>query len=221
MKEQVLAIGTHPDDIEIGCGGTLALLKERGCKISNIIVTSGEEGGLQISKSELSKTREQEAIQSGIILGSDDIQFLREPDGLTSFSKETKIRLISFLRQIRPSIIFVHAPSDQFPDHKIVHQLSMSAIQAAQGPWYPEALGDPHRVQSIYGFEVWNPIQAPQLYSDITSVIHRKIEVLRLHKSQMEDINYIEAVMGLARYRGALSMSGEYAEAFEVLKSTL
>lgn len=219
MKKIALAIGAHPDDIEIGCGGTISVLKDQGYEIVFLVVTSGEEGCNLLSKNLVAQKRETEARNSSAALGASEIIFLLEPDGLTSFSKELKIRLISLLRRIRPQTVFVHAESDHFPDHQVVHQLTMAAILACQGPWYPEAYGLPHRIQSVYGYEVWNPINRPQLVIDITNFIDRKTEALRLHASQIDRVNYIEAVLGLARYRGVTSMSGEYAEAFEIIQS--
>lgn len=219
MNKTILAIGAHPDDIEIGCGGTLALLKKQGYVLNFVIVTSGEEGSLDIPQEHLKKIRENEAIHSARLLGAKDIIFFRENDGLTQVRKKTKIRLISIIRVLKPAIVFTHAGSDRFSDHKIVHDVSLAAIQAAQGPWYPNALGKPHSPSHIFGYEVWNPINEPQLLNDITQTIDKKISALKKHASQTANVNYLAAVQGLAAYRGALSMKGPFAEAFEVIKS--
>jgi LmbE family N-acetylglucosaminyl deacetylase len=217
MTKTVLAIGTHPDDIEIGCGGTLMLLKDQGYQLVHLIVTSGEEGSNLISKRDLTLKREGEAKESAQFLGTANVIFLKELDGLTAFSKETKIKLISILREVRPEIIFTHSSSDFFPDHQIVHQLSHAAIVGASGPWYSEAGFVPHQVKNIYGYEVWNPMPKYQLAMDISSVIEQKLQALRIHSSQVNKIDYVEAIRGLGRYRGVMTMTGEYAEAFEVL----
>lgn len=167
----------------------------------------------------VAQKREIEAKNSSVVIGASKIIFLQEPDGLTSFSKEMKIRMVSILRRIRPQIVFVHAESDHFPDHQVVHKLTMTAIQACQGPWYPEATGLSHNIQTVYGYEVWNPINRPQFVFDITHFINRKIEALKLQVSQVGEVNYIEAVLGLARYRGVTSMLGNFAEAFEIIQS--
>lgn len=219
MKRIVLAIGTHPDDIEIGCGGTLLTLRELGYDLIHLIVTSGEEGSLETTKKRTANNRESEANESAKILGASKIIFFREPDGLASFSKELKVRLISLLRELRPETIFTHAESDHFPDHQVVHHLTKSAIQLSAGPWYPEAGLSPHQVKNVYGYEVWNPISKYQFAIDISSKLNRKIEALNQHRSQLRKINYTEAVKGLARYRGVTSMVGDYAEVFEVIKS--
>lgn len=215
----ILAIGTHPDDIEIGCGGTLALLQQQGYRICHLIVTSGEEGSLQIPLDELAATRESEARAAAQILGTSDVFFMREPDGLTHFTKAMKQKLISMLRDIRPQIVFTHAKSDHFPDHRVIHELTLSALAAAAGPWYPGGgPGKPHSVEDVYGYEVWNPIPEPALFVDITSTMEQKLTALQAHRSQIQDVDYVGAVQGLARYRGAMARAGKAAEAFEVLQ---
>jgi N-acetylglucosamine malate deacetylase 1 len=218
MKKTILAIGAHPDDIEIGCGGTLSLLKEKGHDLIHLIITSGEEGDFHYTKKHTSEKREAEANQSAALLKASQVIFFREPDGMTTFSKETKTRLISVLREIRPDIIFTHARSDHCPDHQIVHQLTRASVLGANGPWYPDAGGIPHQATEIYGYEVWNPISDFQMAFDISTVIDRKIELIRCHQSQINDVDYVGAVTGLAKYRGIMSMTGSYAEVFEVLK---
>lgn len=219
MKKTILAIGTHPDDIEIGCGGTLLKLCERGYELIHLVITSGEEGSHQGSKAVIASNREVEASDSAKMLGASRVIFFREPDGLTSFSKELKIRLISLLRELRPEIIFTHAGSDHFPDHLVVHNLTKAAVQASSGPWYSDTGFSPHHVKNVYGYEVWNPISNYQISFDITSQIPLKMAALNQHRSQLKEINYTEAVKGLARYRGVTTMAGEYAEVFEVIRT--
>jgi len=221
MKKVVLAIGAHPDDIEIGCAGTLALLKNQGHEVIHLIVTSGEEGKQSLSKNALKRIREAEAGRSARIIGSSRILFFGAPDGLTSFSKKMKIRLVALLRELCPDIVFTHGSSDHFPDHQIVHQMTMSSILAAGGPWYSDVPQPPHKVPQVYGYEVWNPISKYQLAVDISSVMSMKLEAIQAHSSQTADVDYVGAVSGLAKYRGATSMSGEFAEVFEILKGTL
>ena len=217
MKKRILAIGTHPDDIEIGCGGTLCLLADKGYEIKFIVITSGEEGAL-LDKDALRIRREDEARNSALVLGVKEIIFLRESDGLTTFSKEAKLKIIKIIREFRPDIAFIHSSYDCFLDHQIVSELSKSAIQVAGGPWYPEGGSSPHKIADVFGFEVWNPIQQPQLTIDITESIESKLKALEQHKTQIAYVNYIGAVRGLNEYRGAITMTGKYAESFEVVQ---
>lgn len=218
MKPRVLAIGTHPDDIEIGCGGTIRLLADQGHEIKFIVVTSGEEGSLELRKEQLRKDRKTEASKSAKVLGATDVIFFDEPDGLTQATKETKVKLIQFIRDFKPEVVFIHSSHDCFPDHQVVSQLSKSAIQAASGPWYSDAGLVPHQVRDVFGFEVWNALQSPQMNINIERSIDRKIQALSCHSSQIADFNYVGAVRGLNEYRGAVTVTGKYAESFEVIK---
>ncbi len=218
MKKKILAIGAHPDDIEIGCGGTLSILKDQGHELTHLIVTSGEEGGYSTNKIELAQQREIEARNAARVLKADNVLFFNEADGANNFSKQTKIRLISVIRKLQPDIIFTHAKSDHFPDHQLVHKLTKAALLAAAGPWYSDAGTDVHQVNEVYGYEVWNPISEYQVAMNITEVMERKIAAIQQHRSQINDVDYVEAVRGLAKYRGVMSMIGLYAEVFEVLR---
>lgn len=218
MKKNILAIGTHPDDIEIGCGGTIRLLADQGHVIKFVVVTSGDEGSLFLDKEHLQKIRKSEAVKSAHILGASEVLFFDEPDGLDHVTNKSKLNLIHIVRDFKPEIVFIHSSYDHFPDHQVVSQFSQSAIQAASGPWYRDAGLTPHCVRNVFGFEVWNPIQAPQMTINIENSMDRKIEALSCHTSQTDHLNYVGAIRGFNEYRGMISMSGKYAESFEVIR---
>ena len=217
----ILAFGAHPDDIEFGCGGTVRKLIEKGWSAVHVCVTSGEAGSSTIDRATLAATREQEALRAAEVLGAERVHFLRAADGLTQYSRDHKIAVINLIREVRPEILFVHASSDQFPDHKLIHELVMSAVAGAAGPWYQESIGEPHLPGTILGYEVWHPLNIYQLSVDITTTVERKLAALRCHQSQIESTHYDEASLGLARYRGVMSFSSTHAEVFEVLRTSL
>jgi LmbE family N-acetylglucosaminyl deacetylase len=217
----ILAFGAHPDDIEFGCGGTVRKLIEKGWSAVHVCVTSGEAGSSTIDRATLAATREQEARWAAEVLGAERVHFLRAADGLTQYSRDHKIAVINLIREVRPEILFVHASSDQFPDHKLIHELVMSAVAGAAGPWYQESIGEPHLAGTILGYEVWHPLNTYQLSVDITTTVERKLAALRCHRSQIEATHYDEASLGLARYRGVMSFSSTHAEVFEVLRTSL
>lgn len=217
----ILAFGAHPDDIEFGCGGTVRKLIEKGWSAVHVCVTSGEAGSSTIDRATLAATREQEARRAAEVLGAERVHFLRAADGLTQYSRDHKIAVINLIREVRPEILFVHASSDQFPDHKLIHELVMSAVAGAAGPWYQESIGEPHLPGTILGYEVWHPLNIYQLSVDITTTVGRKLAALRCHRSQIEATHYDEASLGLARYRGVMSFSSTHAEVFEVLRTSL
>ena len=217
----ILAFGAHPDDIEFGCGGTVRKLIEKGWSAVHVCVTSGEAGSSTIDRATLAATREQEARRAAEVLGAERVHFLRAADGLTQYSRDHKIAVINLIREVRPDILFVHASSDQFPDHKLIHELVMSAVAGAAGPWYQESIGEPHLARTILGYEVWHPLNTYQLSVDITTTVERKLAALRCHRSQIEATHYDEASLGLARYRGVMSFSSTHAEVFEVLRTSI
>ena len=216
----VLSIGAHPDDIEIGAAGALLKLKDQGYRLVHLVVTNGDAGSLEIPKAELAAIRKAEAQAASVSLGAEQTIFLDAPDGLLSYTHEMKIAVVKVIRQLKPAVIFTHAAQDHFKDHQVVHQLTMTAVVAAQGPWYQDAGGEPYTVPEIYGYEVWNPLNVFQTAVDISEYFERKILALSKHSSQMSGVNYIGAVSGLAQYRGAMAMRGRYAEVFEVIRTS-
>ncbi len=219
MPGRVLSFGAHPDDIEIGCGGTEAGLIKRGYQVTHVFATSGEAGSDRIAKSELSAIREDEARAAAGVLGVQSVEFLGMPDGLTQFTPEMKIAVIGMIRTQKPEIVFVHAACDRHPDHRVVHDLVIGAVTGAAGPWFQDAGGEPWQVPSVLGYEVWHPLTTYQLAVDISAEIETKMAALACHRSQMVTIPYDQAFRGLARYRGIMSISGDYAEVFEVIRA--
>lgn len=220
MSKKILFIGSHPDDIEIGCGGTVAKMVSQGHECSYIILSNGEEGSIHTSPQELAQIRVKEAKNAAQALGVSDLHFMHFEDGLTGYSKESKINLIALIRELQPEIAFIHSSCDHHPDHEIAHRLCLAAINSASGPWFPTAGGTPHKVSKVYGYEVWNAINDVQMTIDISDFIEKKIESLSEHKTQIENFPYINAVKGLNQYRGAIEGT-DYAEAFEVIKERL
>jgi LmbE family N-acetylglucosaminyl deacetylase len=216
--QRVLAVGAHPDDIEIGCGGTLAHMRARGDEVHLLVATSGEAGSNEVDVETLGRTREGEARSAAEALGVASIEFLRLPDGLTGFTRDDKLRMIGLIRKVRPHVVFVHSSREQHLDHKTIHGLVVAGVAAAAGPWFQEAPGDPWAVQTMLGYEVWQPMETFAMAVDITETLPTKLEALRRHASQTATIPYDDAVEGLGRYRGAMSGAGKYVEVFEALR---
>lgn len=220
VHKRVLAFGTHPDDIEIGCGGTEALLAQTGCEITHVCLTSGDAGSNIAPPWEMGPTREKEAIESAKVLGAANVEFLRYPDGLTGFTREMKIDIIRIVRRLRPHILFVHERNESSLGHRVASELVLEAVQAASGPWFQEAGGEPWSPELILGYEVWHPLGRYELAVDITATLETKIRALACHRSQTAAVHYDEAVRGLARWRGVMILSGGDAEVFEVIKAS-
>lgn len=215
---RIMFFAPHPDDDVIGCGGSIAKYVKNVNQVSIVYLTSGDAGSLKYSKPELANLREEEARKAALLLGVTDLTFLGCPDGYIEYNKENLIKIISIIRSKQPHKIYIPHNKDAVQDHMITHKLIIEASNRAAGPWFQECEGKPWSVDTILGYEVWTPLQNINYSEDITSFIDIKIEALKQHKSQIEDIRYDEAIKGLNRYRGAMTGIADYCECFQIIK---
>ncbi|MBI2147883.1 PIG-L family deacetylase [Candidatus Woesearchaeota archaeon] len=216
----IIVLAAHPDDDMIGCGGSLAK-REPTDHATIVYFTSGEAGSMTISPDMLKGIREEEARKAAVVLGIDDLVFLRHPDGHlqnSGYGDEAAQQLTRLLRACRPDVLYTHSAYDAHADHRAVAEITRQAVFGASGNHFGSAGANPWRVPTVLAYEVWTPHQNPQLIVDITDVMDKKLDALRQHASQVEQTRYDEAVHGLARYRGVISGVGRYAEAFEVIR---
>ena len=215
MTKSVLSFGAHPDDIELGCAGSEIQWHKQGYTIIHACVSSGESGSSHIPKHILKEQREQEARNAARIIGAETVFFLGSPDGFIEHTQDLKLKVIDLIRKIQPEIICVHASSDSFRDHVIVHQVVLDASFVAGGPSFQ---GAPWHTPTVLGYEVWHPMSRFQYLVDISEVMEQKLEAIRAHRSQVEAVRFDEAFHGLAKYRGGLS-GCQFAEVFEVIRT--
>ena len=214
----VLAIGCHPDDIEIGCSGTLAKCVKRGDKVTVCHVANGNMGHEIIPPDELREMRAKEAKAAGKLAGIEvvtiDIGDLL-PNGCDIAQRDKVMELI---REVQPDFIITHSPTDYMPDHVAVSKLVFDASFAASVPQY--GTGKKAAVVPIFYMDNlagmnFNPTE----YVDITDEIDLKIEMLECHVSQLkwmrdhDNIDFAEFVRTCSRFRGIQCGVG-YAEAF-------
>lgn len=215
---RVLVFSPHPDDELIGCGGSISKHLKQGNEVTVVYMTSGEAGSLKHSKEELAKTREKEAAEASKILGVKDLIFLRNPDGYLEYNKDNLVKIIGIIRDKKPDLVYLPHKNDAHKDHMKTNELVIEAVGRAAGPWFQECRGEPWSVNTVLCYEVWTPLQEISYVEDITDFINLKIKALEQYKSQIQDIQYDEAVKGLNRYRGVMTGKGEYCECFQVLK---
>lgn len=195
----VVAIGAHPDDIELGVGGSIALHAKRGDDITFLVLTKG---------SELSKSSERirEAEQAAETLGVDDVQFLGFADTQIPYDNQLVKQLDKRLAEHQADRVYIHAEADTHQDHK---KASLGSIAATRNCKEVLAFESPSTRSS---FE-------PQYYVPLSErELQRKIEAIKTHKSQKEK-KYLEAdaMEGLARFRGRQA-NVTYAEAFQTIR---
>jgi LmbE family N-acetylglucosaminyl deacetylase len=220
MRKRVLAFAAHPDDDIIGCGGSLAKHVKLGNRVSVCYVTSGEAGGLEHSKEEMARIREDEAKKAAETIGLADIVFLRNRDGYLEYNEQVLTQLVGLIRKNRPHVVYVHHHLDAHEDHKVTSLLVNEAIGRASVPVFQEYRAKPWSVETVLAYEVWTPLSVFNYVEDISEFVSIKSAALRMHQSQIKIVDYAEATEGLARYRGAMTGVGKYCEVFAVNKIT-
>src|SRR5260370_31641242 len=114
---RVLAIGAHPDDLEILCGGTLARFAARGDAVTMGVMTDGSAGHAEIGAADLAVIREREARAAAAVISADFV-WLGLPDEFVFNDEPTRRRLLEAIRAARPDLILTHDPDVYHPDHR-------------------------------------------------------------------------------------------------------
>lgn len=214
---RVLAIGAHPDDLEILCGGTLARCARRGDDVTMLIMTDGSAGHAQIPAAELAVIREREARAAAAVIGA-EIVWLGLPDEFVFNDEPTRRRLLDAIRAARPDLILTHAAVDYHPDHVATHRavFDTSFIVGLPNVVTPSP---PHPgVPPLFYFDTLAGVGfLPTEYVDVTETFDVKQEMLRQHASQVEwllhhdGIDILAFMKTVARFRG-LQCGVTYAE---------
>ncbi len=219
----VLAIGAHPDDIEILCGGTLAKYAKNGDRVFMAHLCNGNMGGKNIAPEELAAIRDREAKNSASLIGAEVLGPIAGDLDLYP-TKEMRIAVVDIIRQTKPDVIITHSITDYMPDHVTTGQLVFDAAFTATLLLYKTKNPPYEKITPIYYMDTLAGINfEPSHYVDITNFMDIKKKMLLAHESQYrwlsehhksEPIKMIEKVAG---FRG-LQCGVEYAEAFSMAK---
>ena len=182
MKVDILAIGAHPDDVELSCAGTLAKEISRGKKVAILDLTQGELGTRGTSE-----IRAAEAKQAAAILGVSARYNLNFADGFFRNDKEHQLKLIAYIRLLKPEIILCNAVEDRHPDHGraaklVTESCFLSGLQKVQTV-HEEQHQDAWRPKQLYHYIQWNDAK-PDFVVDISDQIKTKIQVVKAYESQ-------------------------------------
>lgn len=217
MDNKILLISAHPDD-ETSCLGTLLKLKAKKWQIYQVVLTDAGEGlDKKVTKTqsyaEVAEKRQQEMSIVGKALGMDQIFFMTEEDLNLRYTKELMLKLAKIIRAVKPSRVILMNRHDYHPDHKAAYRLGIAAVRWAASGIRPD-FGKPHRVSTTLQMGGMI-ITRPDFIEDVTSVVDKKIELLKLHGSQASTkmIKFEEASMIYFGYH--MRTDGEYGEPFE------
>jgi LmbE family N-acetylglucosaminyl deacetylase len=192
---RILAIHAHPDDIEILCAGTLALLKDKGCDIVLATMTPGDKGSAELGPDEIAEVRRQEAQDSAKLLGVPCL-CLEFRDLCIDVNDDSRKRVTEALRKAQPDIVLTAPPVDYMSDHEATSRLVRDACFCAAVPNYSTEQWDPAPlIKKIPALYYMDPIEGVDWFGnkspfdfivDISSKIDLKLEMLACHASQRE-----------------------------------
>lgn len=224
MKLDVLAIGAHPDDVELGCSGTLINEVKRGKKVGIIDLTQGELGTRGTIE-----TRYQEAADAAKVMGVHVRENLKMRDGFFVNDEAHQLKLISAIRKYRPEIVIGNILDDRHPDHGkagnlIYDSCFLSGLRQVkttdeqgreQEKWRPKYLF--HYIQDRF--------YEPDLIVDISDVWEQRMASIKAYRTQFHDPNstepqtylsnpeFLDAITGRARLLGK-RIGVQFAEGF-------
>jgi LmbE family N-acetylglucosaminyl deacetylase len=206
----VVAIGAHPDDVEIGCAGTLRLHVENKDNVYIVIVSHGAFKSPITGIGRDRATAKAEAEHAGKIIGVKEVIFLNYPTLEIPYNKRSISAVEKVLNSRRADIIYTHWTHDTHQDHRRVAHIAISAGRYITDILMYEPMVPAGR--SYIGFR-------SQFYADISTTIDTKIGAIRAHRSQLKKYGpqWIKAIKARAIYRG-YEINAAFAECFEVVR---
>jgi LmbE family N-acetylglucosaminyl deacetylase len=184
-----LAIGAHPDDVEFGCGGTIAKWAAQGCVVHHLVCTDGSKGTWDphADTAALVVTRQREQRAAAAALGATgQVVFLGWPDGELDSGLRQRWEVAYWIRRLTPDVVLGHDPWKRYrlhPDHRHAGQLACDGIVAARDPhFFPEQQLAHHRPSTLLLWEA----DAPDHAEDVTASLATKLAALEAHASQFE-----------------------------------
>jgi N-acetylglucosamine malate deacetylase 1 len=184
----VLAVGAHPDDAEMGCGGALLVAAGRGSRTGVVDLTDGEastRGNLEGRARERDRATE--------ILGLTARERVGLPDGSVGTVADHRLALVRAIRNLRPRVVLAPYPEDRHPDHAAAGRLAREACFFAGVRRIGE--GEPHRVGHLYHYMAHQPF-TPSFVVDVSGVWDRKMEAVRAYASQFGDADHPATEIG-------------------------
>ena len=222
---RVLAIGCHPDDLEIGCGGTLAKYAQTGNDVFMCHVANGDMGHAVIMPEELRRIRTAEAENSGALLGAKEVINIDVPDlEVDSTNLNTVKKVIEVIREVKPEVIITHSPEDYMTDHLETGRIVFNASFSSSVPHFGK--GDVHGlIAPLYYMDTLAGVNfVPEEYVDITHTLEKKLQAVDKHESQVkwmrdhDHIDFLDFVRTVSKFRG-LQCGVKFAEGFRVCRT--
>jgi LmbE family N-acetylglucosaminyl deacetylase len=196
--ERVLAVVAHPDDIDFGWAGSVAVMTDAGVEVVYCLVTDGDAGGAETGtpRDEMAALRREEQRAAAAIVGVHELHFLGYADGRVEPTLALRCDISRIIRTVRPNRVVTQSPDRSWDRIYASHPDHLAAGEAAVCAVYPDSRNRwAHPELEAEGLEPWT-VEAIWLgtgrddathYVDITSAVDRKIQALLSHKSQLPD----------------------------------
>lgn len=194
VPSRVLAIGAHPDDVEFGCGATLAKWADGGAAVHLLVLTDGSKGSWDpdADTTELVAVRREEQWGAARQLGVADVHFFDAVDGELRHDDVMVEQVCRVLRAVGPDVVLGHDPWKRYrlhPDHLQAGRLVIDGIVAARDPHFFPGAGAPHRPSHLLLFEA----EVIDHVEDAHGFVDRKVAALLEHRSQWRSTMGIDA----------------------------
>jgi LmbE family N-acetylglucosaminyl deacetylase len=194
---RALAIGAHPDDVEFGCGATLAKWASAGGAVHHLVCTDGSKGTWDADQdvTELVARRQDEQRDAAKALGATgEVVFLGWPDGELNSGLRQRWQIAFWIRRLRPEVVLGHDPWKRYrlhPDHRHAGFLTVDGVVAARDPhFFPEQAIAHHRPSALLLFEADEPDHVEEVDDED---IARKLAALEAHRSQLRSTMFVES----------------------------
>jgi len=214
MSRTILIVSAHPDDMEIGMGGTVAKLVAEGGEVTSLIVTDGGRASNPFgwTEQQMADERRAEALRAAEVLGVKDVIFCDQPDAADEIDvKAVKRKLVEVMTRIKPTEVYtLHEELDRHPGHRLAGRLTRESVG--------EAGLRPSR--GVWAYEIWGLFARWDRLEYIDDYVEKKKLAIAEHRSQVVTIPYGDGMLALNRWRAVYAEPfadapvGGYAEAF-------
>ena len=217
---RVLAVGAHPDDLEILCGGTLARFVQDGHEVVMCNATLGDRGTFEHTSEEIAGIRLREARRAAELAGATHVTLGFSDGEVHAGDDDQRTAVIDLVRDVRPDLIITHSTGDYMSDHDETSKLVFNCSFHATLPLLQTGRPNYETVTPMYFMDTVMGLGFhPTEYVDVTSTIETKVAMLEAHATQLtwlrdhDGIDIVEQMRAVTRFRG-LQCRVQYAEGF-------
>jgi N-acetylglucosamine malate deacetylase 1 len=217
---RVLAVGAHPDDLEILCGGTLVRFVQEGHEVVMCHASRGDRGSYVHGREETARIRSAEARQAAVVAGAEYATLGFSDGEIIAADADQRRAVVDLVRDVRPDLIITHYPGDYMSDHNEISKLVFDCSFHATLPLFETEKAYHSSVTPIYYMETVMGVGfLPAEFVDVSGAIETKVAMVEAHASQLtwlrdhDGVDIVEQMRTAARFRGQ-QCGVAYAEGF-------